>query len=168
VTLTIERVKLDALVLDPANARTHDKRNLNAIRHSLEKFGQTRPLVVSEDLTVLAGNGTVEAMRSLGWTEALVTRVPFATPEEARAFALTDNRSSELAQWNKPVLLEALHELSLAGWQIEELGFRAEDLAAYRRREDKDAPADFPSYGDDIETEFCCPGCGYEWSGRRE
>ncbi|WP_146255441.1 ParB N-terminal domain-containing protein [Azospirillum sp. TSA6c] len=27
-------------------------------------------------------------------------------------------------------------------------------------------PADFPSFGEDIETQYCCPKCGYRWSGK--
>lgn len=28
-----------------------------------------------------------------------------------------------------------------------------------------EAPDDFKSYGEDIETTHCCPSCGYKWSG---
>jgi hypothetical protein len=27
-------------------------------------------------------------------------------------------------------------------------------------------PEDFPEYDEDLETEYCCPKCGYEWSGQ--
>lgn len=48
-TLSILRVSLDALHLDPANARQHGERNLEAIRASLASFGQVVPLVVSAE-----------------------------------------------------------------------------------------------------------------------
>jgi len=38
--LTIHRVALAALDLDAANARSHDERNLDAIRGSLARLGQ--------------------------------------------------------------------------------------------------------------------------------
>lgn len=28
------------------------------------------------------------------------------------------------------------------------------------------SPEDFPEYNDDIDTQYCCPECGYEWSGK--
>ena len=121
--LKIERVKTSELTPDAANARLHDRRNLDAIKASLEAFGQTRPLVVTEAGLVLAGNGTLAAALELGWETVDVTRVPFASEEEARAFALADNRTGELAQWNAPVLMEALESLALEGWKLEELGF---------------------------------------------
>ena len=28
------------------------------------------------------------------------------------------------------------------------------------------APSQFPEYGEEIATDYCCPKCGYEWSGQ--
>ena len=47
--LSIERVPIDSLVLDPANARLHDGANLDAIAGSLRRFGQAEPLVVRRE-----------------------------------------------------------------------------------------------------------------------
>ena len=165
-----QTIALTELSLDPSNVRKHSRRNLDAIKASLARFGQTRPLVVTEDGLVIAGNGTMAAAEELGWDELEVTRVPFRNPDEARAFALADNRTGELAQWNLPVLLQALESLALEGWRLEEVGFTPEDLAQWKGREEKadQAPADFPSYDDDIETSYLCPQCAYEWSGRPE
>ena len=56
--LTIRRVSLNSLELDPANARSHGDRNLDAIRASLQRFGQTEPLVVQKQSgRVIGGNG---------------------------------------------------------------------------------------------------------------
>jgi len=57
---------------DPQNARKHDKRNLEAIAKSLAEFGQRKPIVALHDGTVIAGNGTLAAARSLGWQEIAV------------------------------------------------------------------------------------------------
>ena len=47
--LVIKRVAISSLHPDPANARTHNERNLDAIRASLARFGQAEPLVVRHD-----------------------------------------------------------------------------------------------------------------------
>lgn len=166
--LQIVRVRIEELTADPDNARLHSRRNLDAIKASLTKFGQTRPLVVTEDGLVIAGNGTLAAALELGWEEVEVTRVPFRSPEEARAYALADNRTGELAQWNAPVLLEALDSLAAEGWSLDEVGFAPEDLSGWKRHEDEEAPAEFPAFDDGIETVYLCPRCSYEWSGRQE
>lgn len=121
--LKVSVVKVSSLRPDPENARTHDERNLAAIRSSLERFGQRRPLVVWGDV-VIAGNGTLEAAKSLGWERIAVARVPAGwSADEARAYALVDNRSAELAAWDAKVLAEQLVDLDSVGWDLAELGF---------------------------------------------
>ena len=70
-------VAVDGLHPDPANARTHDQRNLDAIKASLAKFGQRKPIVVQrQGMIVRAGNGTLAAAKALGWTEIAARRAP--------------------------------------------------------------------------------------------
>jgi DNA modification methylase len=122
--MKIETRAIDSLRPDSRNARKHGERNLATIRASLEQFGQRRAAVVRSDGTVLAGNGMLEAARSLGWSELSVTVVPDEwSDEEARAYALADNRTGELAEWDVAVLDEHLVELEVAGLDIEALGF---------------------------------------------
>lgn len=121
--LKIEKVKCDSLEVDPKNARKHSERNINVIASSLESFGQRRPLVVWGD-TVIAGNGTLEAAKGLGWTDVFITRVPSDwTEEQARAYALADNRSSELGDWDSELLASQLIALADTGFEIEDIGF---------------------------------------------
>jgi DNA modification methylase len=122
--LRIETVNINSLTPDPANARKHDGKNLKAIASSLEKFGQRKPIVVTPDSIVIAGNGTLEAAKSLGWTEIAVARTPIGwTWDQIKAFALADNRTAELAEWDDKVLADQLLELDANGWELEELGF---------------------------------------------
>ena len=74
-TLRIKRVPLDSLHQDPANARTHGNDNLEAIRASLQRFGQAEPLVVHKTGRVIGGNGRLAAMKALGWTECDVVEL---------------------------------------------------------------------------------------------
>lgn len=121
--LKVESVAIDSLTPDPANARTHSKANLDAIAGSLRTFGQVRPLIVYGS-TVIAGNGTLAAAKSLGWTEIEITRMPKSwTYEQARAYALADNRTAELAAWDSDLLADQLLELDAAGWDVADFGF---------------------------------------------
>jgi len=123
--MNIELVLIDDLTLDPKNARRHDDKNLRAIAESLKQFGQRKPIVVWGS-TVVAGNGTLVAARSLGWKEIQVARVPDDwSIDKVTAYALADNRSAELAEWDDQVLTEQLKELELADWDVEALGFEA-------------------------------------------
>ena len=121
--MNVDVVLIDDLELDPNNARRHSKKNLDAIAASLERFGQRKPIVVWRN-RVVAGNGTLVAARSLGWREISVARCPDHWDElQVKAFALADNRSAELAEWDEQVLNAQLQELELAEFDVEAIGF---------------------------------------------
>lgn len=121
--MKLEKVKISSLTLDPENARKHSKKNLDAIAGSLNTFGQRRPLVVWDNI-VIAGNGTIEAAKSLGWTDIEITRCPPDwTHDQARAYALADNRTAELAEWDADILANQLIELDAVGYDVSEWGF---------------------------------------------
>lgn len=121
--MNVELVLIDDLELDPNNARRHSKKNLDAIAGSLREFGQRKPIVVWRN-RVVAGNGTLVAARSLGWREISVARCPDDWDEvRVKAFALADNRSAELAEWDEQVLTAQLRELELAEFDVEAIGF---------------------------------------------
>jgi hypothetical protein len=126
--MDVSTVPVSGLRLDPNNARRHGPANLSAIAGSLSSFGQRRPLVVRGDL-VIAGNGTLEAAKSLGWTEILVTQVPDDwSDDQAKAYALADNRTAELADWDMQVLTEQLQQLQAVEFDLPSIGF--DDWAA--------------------------------------
>jgi len=128
--MKIETLQIKDLTPDPANARQHDEKNLKAIQGSLKEFGQRKPIVINEAGVIVAGNGTVEAAKRLGWLEIQAVRVPKEwTPEQTKAFALADNRTAELAAWSPEVLASQLVELEAAGFEIEEFGFEKIEVA---------------------------------------
>jgi ParB-like chromosome segregation protein Spo0J len=128
--MKIETLKIDDLSLDPNNARKHDDKNIAAIAGSLSEFGQRKPIVVWRK-TVVAGNGTLVAARSLGWFDIEVALIPDDwSPDKVKAFALADNRTAELAVWDEQVLGSQLVELGEAGWEVAEFGFGTVDGAS--------------------------------------
>ena len=110
--MNIETIAVADLSLDPSNVRKHSRRNLDAIKASLRKFGQQKPIVVDAKGIVLAGNGTLTAAKELGWSEIEVTRTEL-TGSAATAFAIADNRSAELAEWDKDGLSKVLESLKV-------------------------------------------------------
>tara|TARA_R110000824_G_scaffold195727_4_gene378626 strand:+ start:3490 stop:4011 length:522 start_codon:yes stop_codon:yes gene_type:complete len=116
------------LVHDPANVRKHSDRNIEAIKSSLARFGQQKPIVVNGDNVVLAGNGTLMACKSLGWDNLWVEITPLKG-SEATAYSIADNRSAELAEWDDDELAQMLTSLQnddsidhlVAGYTDEEI-----------------------------------------------
>jgi len=107
-----QTIALTELSLDPSNVRKHSRRNLDAIKASLRKFGQQKPIVVDAKGIVLAGNGTLTAAQELGWTEIQIVRTELAGVE-ATAFAIADNRTAELAEWEEDKLNAVLQSLKV-------------------------------------------------------
>ena len=134
------RRQIADFTLDPNNARRHSQKNLDAIKASLSKFGQRKPIVVSSEGVVLAGNGTLEAAISLGWDSIMVVVTPEDWDEAtARAFALADNRTAELAEWDENVLAKQLLDLLEWDFDIEAIGFEMPEPEI--EPEPDDAPA---------------------------
>ena len=131
--MDIRQVPLEQLQPDTENPRTHDKRNLKAIKASLEAHGQVEPLVVQAGtMRVIAGNGRLQAMRALGWTEATVA-VMDVPDDQARRLSIVLNRTGELAGWDEGVLahhLQALAELEGEAFAVADLGFSDQELEA--------------------------------------
>jgi DNA modification methylase len=107
-----ERVTVASLLFDPANVRKHGERNLDSIKSSLARFGQQKPIVVDADGIVRAGNGTLMAAKALGWDEIEIVRTNLRG-SEATAYAIADNRTAELAEWDEVALAEQLAALQI-------------------------------------------------------
>jgi ParB-like chromosome segregation protein Spo0J len=107
--MEVHSVPIPQLSEDPANVRKHGDRNLEAIKASLQRFGQPKPIVAGTDNVVVAGNGTLAAARSLGWETIAVVYTDLQGSERT-AFAIADNRTAELAEWDDglPDLLSQL------------------------------------------------------------
>lgn len=126
--MKLETVAITSLISDPNNARKHDDKNLAAIKGSLKQFGQRKPIVVQGNV-VIAGNGTIEAARQLGWEKIGIVQVPDDwSADQAKAFALADNRTAELAQWDEQVLATQVLDLQDAGFEVAEFGFPSVEL----------------------------------------
>jgi DNA modification methylase len=138
--LTIRRVPIASLNLDPANARLHPDTNLDAITASLKRFGQAEPLVVQAGTSrVIAGNGRLVAMKKLGWTECDIVELD-VDDLKATALGIALNRTAELAEWDEPVLAKLLEELKKED-ALEGVGYTNEDMDALL----KDLAADQPA-----------------------
>lgn len=142
--MKLETIKLTDLTPDPNNARQHDEKNLKAIEGSLSQFGQRKPIVIDQANVIVAGNGTVEAAKRLGWTDIQAVRVPADwDADRIKAFALADNRTAELANWDQQVMAAQLLDLTEAGFNIEEFGFELQEQPIVEQSgEDDDLPQD--------------------------
>ena len=124
----VERVPCDSLTYFPRNPRQHD---IPAIAESLRVNSQYRPLVVQKSTRhVLAGNGTLEAAVSLGWTEIYVLWID-CDDLTAKRIVLADNRLSDIAGYSADdlaALLVNVEDLTGTGYSTDDLARLSGDL----------------------------------------
>lgn len=123
--LKTESVLIDSVTQDPSNAMGHPERNIETIKGSLKRFGQQKPIVVSSDGIIRAGNGTWQAAKALGWGTIEIVRTDLKGVE-ATAYSIADNRTAELSEWDSETLVGLLegfddNMLEAAGFSNEEL-----------------------------------------------
>ncbi len=127
--LSIRRISLEDLHLDPSNVRTHDDLNLDAISASLTRFGQAEPLVVQASTgRVVGGNGRLTAMRALGWTACDIVELDL-DDTQAAALSIALNRTAELAGWDDEGLARMLDQLRSED-ALDGVGFDDADIDA--------------------------------------
>lgn len=117
-------VLIGALTKFPGNAKRGD---VKSIRESIRKTGQYRAIVVRqtvEDLIILAGNHTFEAIVAEGF-KTVRCEILECTDAEATRINLADNRLAELGEYDDEDLAALLGQLDGdfdgSGWSFEDL-----------------------------------------------
>jgi ParB-like chromosome segregation protein Spo0J len=67
------------------NARTHSTKQVRQIAKSIERFGFTNPVLISDAGEIVAGHGRVEAAKLLGRTSVPTIALSHLTEDERRA-----------------------------------------------------------------------------------
>lgn len=123
-----QRVNVDDLYTFEKNPR---RGNIAKIADSLRVRGQYRPIVVNRgthtgrDMEVLAGNHTLLAARSLGWSH-IDCGIVDVDEQTARQIVLADNRLSDLGGYDDETLAELLDSLD----DFTGTGYSSDDLDA--------------------------------------
>ena len=129
--MKIEMKALSAITPYENNPRSNDAA-VDAVARSIGDFGFRQPIVVDNDSVIVCGHTRWKAATRLGLETVPVHVANDLTPEQAKAYRLADNRSAELAQWDRGLLeteLEALHELGYAVSDLAAFGFDDAQLA---------------------------------------
>lgn len=140
----IENVGVESCKPHPRNSREHDEANLQGIMRSLGKYGQRTPLVVWRGY-IIKGCGTQEAMLRLGWKQMSITRANHMREEDAVAYALADNKTSDLSEFDFAKTAENLRWLQEHKVDLLDTAFRDFELEPLLQAEFK--PQEPPKEG---------------------
>lgn len=126
--LQIEQTPIHALQPQDRNARTHSKRQIRQIAASIRKFGFNNPILIDDDLHIIAGHGRVEAAKILGEATVPTVRLSHLSDAEKRAYLLADNALATKAGWDREILAIEFQGLIDLGFDIELTGFETAEV----------------------------------------
>lgn len=106
------------LKLNDKNPRKNDNA-VDTVAKSIEKYGFKNPLIIDKDNVVWCGNTRLKASIKLGIKEVPCIVVEDLTPEQIREYALLDNKTNELADWDFDLLADELKELDLDDFELD-------------------------------------------------
>lgn len=138
-------IKTSDLKLNPNNPRKNDKA-VPSVMLSIQKYGIKQAFVCNTDHVVYCGNTRLKAARKLGIKELPCIVADDLTPEEIREYAIIDNKTSEIAEWDDELLSAELEELE----GIKEFGLDFELQSVMPPEDDSSVIEDEPP---DVEKE---------------
>jgi ParB-like chromosome segregation protein Spo0J len=101
---------------------------INDVVMSIKEYGFTNPILVNEDMVILAGHTRREASIIAGLEKVPYIILDGLTEEQQRAYRLADNKLAELALWDEDLLKEELEDLMEKDYDISLTGFTEVDL----------------------------------------
>jgi len=135
-TLKMQEVEIDQLIPWMENPRRNDHA-VEAVAKSIESFGFNVPIVCDRNLTIIAGHTRWKAARKLGMKLVPIV-IAQMTDTQRKAFAVADNKTAEIAEWDFPQLQMLLEELRSEDFDLRDLGFSETELSALLETGDGD------------------------------
>ena len=110
------------------NPRINDEA-VDAVAKSIKSFGFNVPILCDQQFTIIAGHTRWKAAKKIGMK--LVPVIMLELSEAQRdAFAVADNKTAELADWDYPRLRKILEKLKCKKIDLPSLGYSQGELQA--------------------------------------
>src|SRR4029077_9818150 len=128
--LEVRYLSISCLRSNPQNPRLHSDKQVKQIARSIKAFGPIVPVLIDGSSRVIAGHGRLQAAQLLGLTELPTICIEHLSEEQAKAFAIADNKLTENSTWNRDLLGEQLKALSEAelDFDVEAIGFEMAEI----------------------------------------
>ena len=114
INMAISYMAADRLSIPANHPRKHSPTQIRQVSRSISAFGFIIPIIVDEANVVLIGVGRLLAARNLGYRGVPAIQVTHLSQAQKTAFTIADNRLTEIANWDDPVLAQQLKDLSVA------------------------------------------------------
>jgi hypothetical protein len=140
--LVVTMQPVEDLIPYDKNPRTHSPTQIERIAASITEFGFTNPILVDEDLNVIAGHGRLMAAQALELDVVPTIKLGRLTDAQRRAYVIADNQIALNSGWDDDLLQSELNELANAGFDLSVLGW-GDNLPTFGETVDLSALDDF-------------------------
>ena len=122
-TQSVEHIPIDKLKPNLKNPRVNDLA-VDAVARSIQTYGFNNPIITDADLNIAAGHTRLKAAKKLGMNEVPVIRLPGLVGSKFTGFAIADNKTAEIAEWDPELLNKLVAELNTdVDFDLSSLGF---------------------------------------------
>lgn len=150
--MQLREVNIDTIKPYENNPRINDKA-VDAVAESIRQCGYIAPIIVDENMVVLAGHTRLKALKKLERKTVQIGVAEGLTEEQKKKYRLLDNKTSECADWDFEALEKELEGLDFEGFNFGFGDVLPEDI--FDDTEDLKS-----SYSPPEKAKLKCPCCG--------
>jgi hypothetical protein len=158
----LRKIKASELIPHPQNWRRHPETQSAALTGVLSEIGFADAVIARETpegLQLIDGHLRQDLMGD----QEIPVLVVDLTEDEARKMLVTLDPLAAMAQTNYEALDTLLSSLE---WNNEGIVDMLRKLAPSELPAEPTPPLEFPEFTENLPTDYACPSCGYEWSGK--
>ena len=162
----LRRVPASEIKPNPNNWRLHPENQIKALEGVLEDIGFADVVICRETpdgLELVDGH----ARRDIMGDDPIPVLIVDISEDEAKRMLATLDPISAMAETDGAIFQSLIDSIDINNDAVRAM---LDELNAERLipLPDLEIPGEFPSYDEDIPTDYCCPQCGYEWSGQKK
>jgi len=156
---------LEKAIENPRNPNKHPEAQIKLLANIIKVQGWRNPITISKLSGVITkGAGRRKAAELLGVSQVPLDYQDYENEAAEYADLIADNRIAELAEPDLDLVKDILE--SIEGLDAELTGYDFDQLEEDLDPHINGPPADFKEFDENIDIQYCCPKCGYGWSGK--
>lgn len=123
----VELLNVDDLKEYENNPRIN-KKSIEKVADSIRSYGWKVPIVVDEEMVILAGHTRLTAAKLLNIKEVPVHIAKDLSNEQKTAFRIMDNKSQDYSEWDNKLLGLEFEKLSSSNFELDMTGFNLDEI----------------------------------------
>ena len=155
--MKVELIDIGRVIPYARNPRRNEQA-IAKVAASIKEYGFRQPIVVDEEMVIIAGHTRLQAAQQLGLTKVPVHSATGLTATQVKAYRLADNRTAQEAEWDDELLGLELGELAEQGFDLDLTGFDGDELEKLLAEIDEGGLTDDDDVPEAPETPVSKPG----------